>query len=132
MPASHIAFLGEFVQGKSGSQAPGTATGVLNDMYVNFARNLESAVISEGDQNRKFESLMASTDKETKTMKETRRQQAIKKAQALATLADTTKAYDDTEKQLKAETEFFDQMKVSCEGKHKAYADRVTGRTEEL
>jgi hypothetical protein len=47
-------------------------------------------------------------------------------------LADTTKAYDDTEKQMKADTEFFDESKAACESKHKEWVVRTDLRNEEL
>merc|ERR1712224_97867 len=47
-------------------------------------------------------------------------------------LADTTATYDDTEKQMKADMEFFDQTKAACESKHEEWTTRKKLRDEEL
>merc|ERR1719456_1214757 len=65
-------------------------------------------------------------------MKATRARKETEKAEAEAMLADTTKAYDDTEKQMKADTEFFDQTKAACESKHEEWTVRKEMRDQEL
>jgi len=65
-------------------------------------------------------------------MKETRARKETEKAEAEAMLADTTKAYDDTEKQMKADTEFFDQTKEACKSKHDEMETRVKLRNAEI
>merc|ERR1712224_374087 len=47
-------------------------------------------------------------------------------------LADTTATYDDTEKQMKADMEFFDKTKEACEAKHEEWTTRKKLREEEL
>merc|ERR1719305_1308174 len=90
-------------------------------MYLTFTANLESATQDEADQNRDYEKLYASIEKENNKMKATRARKETEKAEAEAMLADTTKTYDDTEKQMKADTEFFDQTKAACESKHEEW-----------
>merc|ERR1719183_1876713 len=115
LPPSHMALLSEFISAKAG-YAPQSATiqGMLGDMYLTFSNNLESSTLDEANQNHDYEKMYASLEKENNEMKKTRARKETEKAEAEAMLADTTKAYDDTEKQMKADTEFFDQTKAAC------------------
>merc|ERR1719235_1329555 len=65
-------------------------------------------------------------------MKATRARKESEKADAEAMLADTTKAYDDTEQQMRADTEFFDQTKAACQSKHEEWTLREKLRNQEL
>jgi chromosome segregation ATPase len=76
--------------------------------------------------------MYASLEKENNQLKETRARKETEKAEAEAMLADTTKAYDDTEKQMEADTEFFDQTKAACKSKHEEWTLRSKLRAEEL
>merc|ERR1719316_1378866 len=133
LPSTHMAMLSEFVSAKAG-YAPQSATiqGMLGDMYLTFANNLESSTLDEANQNADFEKMYASLEKENNAMKKTRARKETEKAEAEAMLADTTKAYDDTEKQMKADTEFFDQTKAACQSKHKEWTVRKELRDAEL
>merc|ERR1719254_32919 len=117
LPHARMALLSEFVAAKAG-YAPQSATiqGILSDMYLTFSNNLESATIEE----------------ENNKMKATRARKEKQKSDAEAILADTTKTYDDTEKQMKADMEFFDQTKAACESKHKEWTVRKEMRNQEL
>merc|ERR1719183_2597472 len=112
LPPARMALLSEFVSAKAG-YAPQSATiqGMLGDMYLTFSNNLESSTLDEANQNHDYEKMYASLEKENNEMKKTRARKETEKAEAEAMLADTTKAYDDTEKQMKADTDFFDQTK---------------------
>merc|ERR1711964_510271 len=101
-------------------------------MYLTFSNDLESSTQDEADRNSQFEELNASLEKENNELKATRQKKEKEKADAEAMLADTTTAYDDTEKQMKADTEFFDSTKAACESKHKEWSTRVDMRDEEL
>merc|ERR1719321_1989544 len=46
--------------------------------------------------------------------------------------AETTEEYDDTIKQMKADTAFFDEAKAACNAKADEWSERVRARTEEL
>jgi len=133
LPPSRMALLSEFTAAKTGF-APQSATiqGMLGDMYLTFANNLESATQDEANQNADFEQMYATLEKENNKFKETRARKETEKAEAEAMLADTTKAYDDTEKQMKADTEFFDQTKEACQSKHEEWELREKLRNEEL
>merc|ERR1719506_3375855 len=114
--------------------APQSATiqGMLGDMYTTFSANLESSTLDEANQNADFEKMYASLEKENNKMKKTRARKETDKAEAEAMLADTTKAYDDTEKQMKADMEFFDQTKEACQSKHEEWTVRKEMRDAEL
>merc|ERR1719502_1207730 len=125
-PPKHMSLLSEFVSAKTG-YAPQSATiqGMLGDMYLTFTSNLESSTLDEANQNHDFEEMYASLEKENNKFKKTRQRKETEKAEAEAMLADTTKAYDDTEKQMKADTKFFDQTKAACETKHEEWTLRT-------
>merc|ERR1719271_2256804 len=133
MPQEHMALLSEFISAKAG-YAPQSATiqGMLGDMYTTFSANLESDTLDEANKNANYEKVYASLEEENNTLKATREKKESEKADAEAMLADTTKAYDDTEKQMKADTEFFDQTKAACESKHEEYSTRKEMRSQEL
>merc|ERR1712216_293751 len=133
LPSTHMAMLSEFISAKAG-YAPQSATiqGMLGDMYLTFSNNLESSTLDEANQNADFEKMYASLEKENNKMKKSRARKETEKAEAEAMLADTTKAYDDTEKQMKADTEFFDQTKAACESKHEEWTVRKELRDAEL
>merc|ERR550537_1874202 len=133
MPPAKMSLLTEFLQAKAG-YAPQSATiqGMLGDMYLTFASNVESSTLDEANQNADFEKMYASLEKENNKFKATRQRKETEKAEAEAMLADTTKAYDDTEKQMKADTKFFDQTKAACESKHAEWTLRTKMRNSEL
>merc|ERR1719517_77015 len=76
--------------------------------------------------------MYATLEKENNQLKATRERKEEEKAEEEAILADTTKTYDDTEKQMKADMEFFDQTKAACEAKHKEWTVRKELRAQEL
>merc|ERR1719387_424010 len=133
LPPARMALLREVVTAEAG-YAPQSATiqGMLGDMYLTFSSNLESSTLDEANQNADYEQMYATLEKENNKMKATRQRKETEKAKAEAMLADTTKAYDDTEKQMKADTEFFDQTKAACESKHEEWTVRDSMRKEEL
>merc|ERR1719378_1865876 len=133
LPPAKMALLSEFAAAKAG-YAPQSATiqGMLGDMYLTFSNNLESSTLDEANQNHDFEKMYANLEEENNKMKKTRARKETEKAEAEAMLADTTKAYDDTEKQMKADTEFFDQTKKACQSKHEEWTVRKEMRDAEL
>jgi len=133
MPRERMALLSEFVSAKAG-YAPQSATiqGMLGDMYLTFSNNLESSTMDEANQNADYEKMYATLEKQNNEFKATRARKETEKAEAEAMLADTTKAYDDTEKQMKADMEFFDQTKEACQSKHEEWTVRKEMRDAEL
>jgi len=133
MPPSRMALLEEFMSAKAG-YAPQSATiqGMLGDMYLTFSNNLESDTLQEANQNHDFEKTYASLESSNNKMKKTRQRKETEKAEAEAMLADTTKAYDDTEQQMGADTKFFDVTKAACESKSAEWTLRTKMRNSEL
>merc|ERR1719271_1744220 len=133
MPRERMALLSEFVSAKAG-YAPQSATiqGMLGDMYLTFSNNLESSTMDEANQNADYEKMYATLEKQNNEFKATRARKETEKAEAESMLADTTKAYDDTEKQMKADMEFFDQTKEACQSKHEEWTVRKEMRDAEL
>merc|ERR550537_2059957 len=133
LPPAHTALLSEFLSAKSG-YAPQSATiqGMLGDMYLTFSNNLESSTLDEANQNHDYEKMYATLEKENNKFKDTRDRKEAEKAEAEAMLADTTKAYEDTEKQMNADIEFFGQTKDACLEKHKEWTVRQKMRDAEL
>jgi chromosome segregation ATPase len=119
LPPSRMALLSEFIKAEAG-YAPQSATiqGMLGDMYLTFSNNLETSTLDEANQNHDYEQLSATLEKQNNEFKETRARKETEKAEAESMLADTTKAYEDTEKQMKADIEFFGQTKEACLSKH--------------
>merc|ERR1719327_1448534 len=111
---SRMSLLSEFISAKTG-YAPQSATiqGMLGDMYLTFTSNLESSTLDEANQNHDFEQMYASLEKENNKMKKTRQRK-------------------ETEKQMKADTEFFDQTKKACQSKHEEWTVRKEMRDAEL
>merc|ERR1719174_2853492 len=133
LPPARMALLSEFAKSEAG-YAPQSATiqGMLGDMYLTFSSNLESSTLDEATQNADYEKMYATLEKQNNEFKATRARKETEKAEAEAMLADTTKTYDDTEKQMKADTEFFDQTKAACESKHEEWTIRKKMRDAEL
>jgi len=128
-----MAMLSEFTAAKEG-YAPQSATiqGMLGDMYLTFSGTLESDTLQEANRNAAYESLSADTENETNELKDTRDRKETEKAEAEAMLADTTKAYEDTQKQKDADIEFFEETKKACESKFDEWELRKKMRGEEI
>merc|ERR1719386_276077 len=128
-----MALLTEFTSGKAG-YAPQSATiqGMLGDMYLTFAANLESDTSEEATQNQEYEEQTATLEKTNNELKAERARKEEEKAEAEAMLADTTKAYEDTETQMNADIEFFGETKKACLDKHEEMEERVKLRNAEL
>merc|ERR1719491_1060888 len=101
-------------------------------MYLTFAANVESDTLEEANRNADYEKLYAALEKENNKAKDTRDRKETEKAEAESMLADTTKAYEDTEKQMNADIEFFGQTKDACLDKHKEWTVRSDLRDAEL
>merc|ERR1719364_668081 len=133
LPPSRMALLSEFTKAEAG-YAPQSATiqGMLGDMYLTFSNNLETSTLDEANRNADYENLYAKLEKENNQLKATRDKKETEKAEAEAMLADTTKAYEDTEKQMKADIEFFGQTKEACLSKHEEWTIRKKLRDQEI
>merc|ERR1719482_968828 len=133
LPPSRMALLSEFTKAEAG-YAPQSATiqGMLGDMYLTFSNNLETSTLDEANQNHDYEEMYATLEEENNKLKDTRARKETEKAEAESMLADTTKAYEDTEKQMKADIEFFGQTKEACLSKHDEWTLRKKLRDQEI
>jgi len=131
----HMALLSEFATtGANGKYAPQSATiqGILQDMYTTFAENLESATMSEAKQNKNYETVANTEEKQTKGFQKVKLEKEVAKAKAESELAATTSTYDSTTEEMKANIKFFDEAKKSCSAKHAEYNTRKGHRDTEL
>merc|ERR1719326_561972 len=119
---------------KSASYNPASATimGILKDMYDTFSMNLEKSTEVEAVAQKNYESLIGVKENEMATLVDARKKKEGEKAEAEKDLADTSQELDDTTKQMKADTIFFDETKAACQAKADEWAERVRARTEEL
>merc|ERR1719163_462824 len=101
-------------------------------MYLTFAANVESDTLEEANRNAEYEQMYASLEQENNKMKDTRDKKETEKAEAESMLADTTKAYEDTEKQMNADIEFFGQTKKACISKSDEWDGRKKLRDAEI
>jgi len=119
---------------KAASYNPASATimGILKDMYDTFSMNLEKATEVEAVAQKNYESLIGVKENEMATLMDARKKKEGEKADAEKDLADNSQELDDTTKQMKADTIFFDETKAACQAKADEWAERVRARTEEM
>jgi DNA repair exonuclease SbcCD ATPase subunit len=79
-----------------------------------------------------YESLIGVKENEMATLVDARKKKEGEKADAEKDLADNSQDLDDTTKQMKADTVFFDETKAACQAKADEWSERVRARTEEL
>merc|ERR1719507_2979724 len=130
-----VALLREFAAFHAGAKyTPSFSSiqGILQEMYNVFSKDLESATEAEAKKNKDYEELMAAKNEELTDMREMVTKKEREKAEAEMSLAENTQVYDDTEAQLKADVDFFDEMKKGCEDKHEEWTERSKLRKEEL
>jgi len=129
------ALLSEFTSSRESSKyTPQSMTiqGMLRDMYENFARDVQEATNNEATKNRNYEEFIEEKIKELARLEAEKADKETKKAKAEENLADATQEYDDTEAQMKADIEFFDETKKSCKEKHEEWVERSSLRQEEI
>merc|ERR1719331_2878634 len=119
---------------KAASYNPASATiqGILKDMYDTFSMNLEKSTEVEAVAQKNYESLIGVKENEMATLIAAKEKKEGEKATAEKDLADASQDLDDTTKQMKADTAFFDETKAACQAKADEWAERVRARTEEL
>lgn len=128
-----LSMLSEFVSSGS-SYAPQSMTilGILKDMYLQTAANLQHACEREADRNRDYEDADDKEEDKSQQLQEAIDEKKKLKAEAEAELADITQTYDDTNAQMEADIKFFDTTDESCRKTKVEYDDRVALRAEEL
>eukprot|EP00929_Paragymnodinium_shiwhaense_P001116 TRINITY_DN101337_c0_g1_i1.p1 TRINITY_DN101337_c0_g1~~TRINITY_DN101337_c0_g1_i1.p1 ORF type:complete len:717 (+),score=265.95 TRINITY_DN101337_c0_g1_i1:62-2212(+) len=120
--------------GKRSQYAPqsGTIQGILSDMYATFGSDLQSKTSEEASANRKFEDFMNTKQEELETMQASVKKKTAEKAEAEVMLSEAIQSYDDTERQMKADIEFFDITKEACGNKAEEWGERKELRKLEL
>jgi hypothetical protein len=136
MKQAHLSLLSEFASSGVNAHryAPQSVTiqGILTDMYNTFATDLEQATNDEATANRKFESFIYEKVVQHNEATKTKLSKEKKKAESEEQLADATQGYDDTEAQMEADIEFFDQTKEACSDKADEWTERKRLREAEI
>lgn len=114
--------------------APQSATiqGILRQMITTFAADLQGLMKDEATRNRDFEDLIATKQEELATLEGDQAVMEAEKAEAEMMLAEATQAYDDTEKQMTADIDFFDITKDACTNKTDEWDIRKKAHEDEL
>merc|ERR1719398_471990 len=94
--------------------------------------NLEKSTETEAVQQKNYESIIGVKENEMATLIAAKEKKEGEKATAEKDLADASQDLDDTTKQMKADTAFFDETKAACQAKADEWTERVRARTEEL
>jgi len=121
-------------QNPYGDYAPQSSAiqGILKGMYDAFAADIEKDNAEESDRQKAFEELMATKKEELATLEATLEKQSGDQATKRQREAESQTERDDTEAQLKADEDFFENTKDSCKQKAKEWSERSRLRTEEL
>ncbi|CAK0890517.1 unnamed protein product [Prorocentrum cordatum] len=106
--------------------------GILKDMYATFASDLEQKTTQEAAAHRLYEDYMATKQSELLILQESVGKKQAAKSEAELMLSDATEGYGDTEAQLAASVELFDNTKATCTGKADQWAERKQLRADEL
>jgi len=119
---------------KAASYNPASSTilGILKDMYDTFSMDLEKGTETDAIAYKNYESLMGVKGNEMTQLSKERLEKEGKKAAAEEEQAQTQATYDETDKQLKEDTIFFDDTKAACTAKADEWSERVRARTEEM
>jgi len=106
--------------------------GILKGMYDSFTSDLEKANADEADQEKSFQELMATKNKELATLKATLASSELSQAEKTEALTTAETDRTDAQKQLAADEEFFADTKLACKTKADEWNTRTRLRTEEL
>merc|ERR1719356_1714263 len=118
----------------NGKYAPQSLTiqGILKDMYDTFGTDLEAATSKEATANRDYELYIKEKQEELAALEAAKKLREEKKAEAEEKLADATALYDETDKTMAADIEFFDATKEGCLAKSEEWNTRKALRVEEI
>jgi len=124
--------LSAFLQAGGSSPQSATIQGILKDMYDTMAEELEKRMTDEGDHNTKYEALVyiKYTEVFDKKAEIAKYQKEIAEYEIL--LADAQLLFAETEKEMKADIEFFDMLKKMCLDKYEEWMIRKKQYAEEL
>lgn len=106
--------------------------GILKGMYDTFMADLEKSNAEEGKAQKSHESLMQTKKSELETLQGSLQQNELDEATKTKKHTDNKELRDDTQDQLKADEELFQETKLNCKAKASEWAERTRLRTEEL
>merc|ERR1719463_491234 len=117
-PVSYLAQKAEIESGANEAYDPQSVTiaSILKEMHDSFKTTLEAHETKEADGQSSFEEIMATKSKELATMKDVLASQELQ----------------NTEAQMKADTDFFAETKKACEDKAAEWEERQRLRQAEL
>merc|ERR1719230_824364 len=101
-------------------------------MYDAFTADLEKDNAAEAEAQKSFEELMATKRQELATLEATLQKQETDSAAKTKRLSESQVLLDDTNAQLDADEQFFEDTKEACQAKASEWSVRTRLRTEEL
>jgi len=133
LKADQISLLQEALKAKT-TYAPQSESiqGILGNMYDTFANDLQETTQQEAKSNREYETFIETKQEELAKMEEIKGKKESQKADAEQALAEASSLYDETEKQMKADIDYFDVTKKGCIAKSEEWNERSELRKMEL
>jgi len=133
-PVSYLAQKAEIESGANEAYDPQSVTiaSILKEMHDSFKTTLEAHETKEADGQSSFEEIMATKSKELATMKDVLASREAIRANANVEYADASQELQNTEAQMKADTDFFAETKKACEDKAAEWEERQRLRQGEL
>merc|ERR1719434_44644 len=101
-------------------------------MYDAMTSDLESKNADQATKQKQYEELSATKSSELATLQATLSKKKETLGEDTKTMTDSEVERDETQAQLKADEEFFEQTKSACKAKADDWAERSRLRTEEL
>jgi len=117
--------------GNYGAQS-GSIQGILKHLHDHYTQELERENGKESDNQKAFEELLATKQKEKGTLQTTKDKKKLGESQTFQMLAEGKQALDKLEDLLKKDLAVFDQVKEDCQKKAAAWSERSRARTNEL
>merc|ERR1719182_532299 len=126
LPEDQTSQVTMFLEGGAQAKSPASATiqGILKDMYDTMAEELEKRESAEGDGNTKYEAIVYIKYSEIYEVKAEIAKYEKLVAEYEILLADAQLLFSETEKEMKADIEFFDMLKKMCLDKYNEWMIR--------
>jgi hypothetical protein len=106
--------------------------GILDQMLADFKQNLEDAGTEETNKQSDYDSLMASKRADLNLLTKSLTSKSTSSADDGSSLEDSKVQREEAEAALKADEEFFDNLKQGCKDQANLWASRSRVRTTEL
>jgi chromosome segregation ATPase len=110
----------------------GVIQGILDQMLADFKQNLADAHTEEGSKNTDYDSLMKSKRADLELLTKSLTSKSTSSADDGSSLEDSKVQREEAEAALKADEEFFDNLKQGCKDQANLWASRSRVRTQEL